>query len=123
MKIDEAGRKRAAAALRRRTQGQPAQWIADRASISDASTVRAFLDGETWPRSGTRRKLEATFGMEPGELEAIARDEYQDRADATDPVIAAIDRSPLHDWRKDVVRAEYRRNLFEQERDERGRGA
>lgn len=38
--------------------------------------------------------------------------------EAGDDVIAAINRSPLHEWRRDEVRGAYRRHLHEQQREE-----
>lgn len=93
MKHDQAGREKAAAAFRKRIGSRSPQWIAEMAGIPDPATVRAFIDGESWPRSANRGKLETLAEMEPGELEAIARGETDGLGG--DPVVTAIEGSAL----------------------------
>lgn len=116
--MSQEGRDRAARALRQAMGGKSPQYVADLAGIADAATVRAFMDGDSWPWPKTRNKLERALGLADGYLEAVARgDQPLDDGDRGDPVVLAIERSELIDWRASEVRSFYQKHLYDQRRE------
>lgn len=80
----------------------------DRQRIADATgvkprTVTNWTSGKTMPTEAEKTVLRNLFG---------------DYDNPGDPVEVAIDRSELHDWRRDRVKSEYKRQLQEQRREE-----
>lgn len=113
--MDSDSRERAARAYRLLTQGKDAAEIAQMAGIPDASTVRSFLNGMSWPRVGTRNRLEDAAGMERGELTLYARGDKVVEAADRDPVVAAIQASPLSRANKRRLELAYLDMLEERE--------
>lgn len=106
--MDTEGRERAASAYRKLMKGKDHAAIAQLAGISDPATVRAFVDGMSWPRAATRIKLEEAAGLEPGDLTLIAYgDKRVDDDEDDDPVVAAIERSALSRANKHLLRGQY----------------
>lgn len=77
------------------------QALADLLAVN-IKTVGNWRNGETMPSAADQLRLEALF---PGYTLA-----------ASDPFRAALMASPLDEWRRQAVLAEYQRHLFEQER-------
>lgn len=67
--VDSPYRHRAAAAMtaRMETLRTNAAGVARAAGV-DPKTIRAVLAGRSWPRSGTRARIEAALGWPEGEL-------------------------------------------------------
>lgn len=77
---EDVGRARAGAAVaaRRRQLGISQRSLAVDGVITAAALI-AFEKGRSWPREGTRRKLEAVLDWEPGSIDRIRRGEAPDR--------------------------------------------
>jgi hypothetical protein len=92
--MEATGRQRAAdyAAERAARAGMSAAALAAAADL-DPSTVRDFLDGTRWPRTGTRAAIEEAMGLTRGTFDLIARGAYTDPAE--DEVERAVKASPL----------------------------
>lgn len=69
--------------------------LAEAANIPDPSTVRTFVNGKTWPRSGTRGAIERALGLEAGSIERVAKSGRSVRTEDFDEVVAAIRRTAL----------------------------
>lgn len=93
--MDEQGRRRAAAMYRRQmaAKGLGPGDVAALGGIPDPATVRTFAEGNSWPWAKTRAKLEEGAGLEPGSIDAAARDDGP--ATVGDPVVVAIEAAPL----------------------------
>lgn len=91
------GRERAAIAYRKAAAeaGLTPTELARRGGIPDVDTVRDFMDGERWPRTPTRAKLEKAIGWEPGTIEGISLGEPVTPTSG-DPVVRAIEGSELN---------------------------
>lgn len=101
--------------MRDRGLGDDSRQLALRAGV-DPSTVRTFLDGETWPRTSSRQAIEKALGLERGMLTFAAREAMPtDR----DPVKVAIEGSALTEANRLRLIATYLDMLDSQE----GRGA
>lgn len=72
--MDQEGRERAGAAVRDRitARGTTINRVARAAGI-DPKTLRAVMDGKSWPRETTRHRLEAALDWPDGELMNRAR--------------------------------------------------
>lgn len=95
---NEEGRRRAASAVASAmaSRGWNAVDLADAAEVPDPATIRTFLDGSSWPWGSTRSRIERALGLEPGQIEAIAKGRAPVAvAVETDPVVDAIRRSDL----------------------------
>lgn len=78
------------------------QRVADETGVQPR-TVTNWTSGKTMPSEAEKVALRGLFG---------------DYDNVGDPVIVAIDQSELHDWRRDRVKSEYRRQLQDQRREE-----
>lgn len=94
--MNEDGRRRAgeAVAAAMAARGWNATDVAVAANISDATTVRDFVNGARWPWSSTRGVIEKALGLEAGLLDRIAKGALLEAPDE-DQVVAAIRRSEL----------------------------
>lgn len=94
--MDAAGKRRAAdfASERAARKGVSTADLAERSSL-DVATVRDFLEGRRWPRSGTRHAIEDVLGLPTGSFELVARGFNQDDDADIDEVERAIKGSPL----------------------------
>lgn len=98
--------------MRDRGLGDDSRWLAHLAEV-DPSTVRTFLDGETWPRTSSRQAIEKALGLELGMLTAAARGGVPAGRDA---VKVAIEGSALTEANRLRLMATYLDMLDDQER-------
>lgn len=90
MAMDEAGRQRAAryTAERMARRGWGPGQLALHAGV-DQSTIRTFVNGESWPWATKRAAIEDALGLGRGTLELVARGMVEVEEES-DPVERAI---------------------------------
>lgn len=82
---------------------------------ADPATIRSFLQGDTWPQTGTRQRIEAALGLSAGTLEYVALRQV-DVEEEGDQVELAIKRSALSRANQHTLIGKYYEMLEAQER-------